>query len=198
MGRIKPIFELYGESGLEMYAKIEAIDTLTEETAQRIMPDGSVACAGYFYTNANGDEEAAREVVKDYIKAINDIYVNEFEEDALMEEDAQIEFLTEEESAKIQEELQDSSESYTPEMDMHDSIGDWVMDLDMEEGCEELKYILSESLYHISNDYYLSYYIQWSVVDMPEMENPFLPHYKLWCMGLEARFVTKDKVIVVR
>lgn len=200
MGRLKPIFALYGKPGLEMYAKLEEIDALTVDTAETLTEDGEVAYAGYFYVKAKGNDDMARAVVKDYIKAINSIYVNEFEEDALIDEDAQIEFPTTEESRKIQEELHQAwcSGNYTPENDMHDSIGDWFMDLDIKDGCEELKYILVEALYHISCDYDLSRYIQWSIVDMPEMENPFLPYYKLWCMGLDPRFVAKDKVIVVR
>lgn len=199
ISRLKPIFALYGEPGLEMYAKLEEIDILTADTAQIITEDGEVGYAGYFYVKAKGNKDMAREIVKDYIKAINNIYVNEFEEDALMDEDAQIEFPTAEESEKIKRELHKAwcEGNDTPENSIHVDLYDWFMDLDRKDGCEELKYILSEALYHINCDYLLSYSIQWSMVDMPKMENPFLPYYKLWCMGLDVRFVAKDKVIVL-
>ncbi len=200
MYRIKPIFALYGESGLEMYEKLAEIEALTADTVQTIMENGEIAYAGYFYVKAKGDEAVAKAVVRDYIKAINEIYVNELEEETLMDADAQIEFPSAEESRKIQNELYKAwrtYEPYMPEMDMSEAIGDWFRDLDIKAGCDELRYIFSEALYHISNNYYLSHYIQWSIMDMPNMENPFLPYYKLWCMGLESRFVAKDKVIVL-
>lgn len=200
MYRIKPIFALYGELGLEMYEKLAEIEALTIDTARKITGNGETAYAGYFYVKAKGDEEVAKAAVREYIKAINDIYVKELEEEALMDENSQIEFPSAEKSEKIQEELEEawcSYEPYMPEMDMSEAVGDWFRDLDIKAGCEELRYIFSEALYHISNDYYLSHYIQWSIMDVPDMENPFMPYYKLWCMGLEPRFVAKDKVIVL-
>ena len=116
-----------------------------------------------------------------------------------MDEDAQIVFMCQDEAYKIQEKLQNAwynGKGEYPQMDMYEDIGDWFRELDMKPGCEELKFSFSEALYHISNNYYLSYYIQWSIVDMPEMENPFLPYYKLWSMGFEPIFASKDKVIV--
>ena len=199
--RLKPVFELYGTAGLEMFAKLEEIDALTRDTAQKVLPDGSVAYAGYFYRNPKNDAGAAKEIVMNYIKAINDIYKNEMGEDVLLDEDAQIEVPALEEAAKIRKELDEAwcsgGASYMPEMDMYEDIDDWFSDIEPMDGCEELEHLLHEPLYHISNDYFLSYYIQWSFKNIPKMENPFLPHYQLWCMGLRARFAAKDKVIVV-
>ncbi len=200
MYRLKPIFALYGEPGLSMYACLEEIDALTADTAQTFLENGEVAYAGYFYSKAKDDVGIAKACVKEYIKLINRIYIQEFEDEPLMDEEAQVEFPTAEESSRINMELHKAfcAGNYTPENDMYDDIGDWFSSLDMKEGCEELEYLFDEALYHISNDYYLSYYMQWFMKDTPEMENPFLPYYKLWCMGLRPRFVAKDKVIVVR
>ena len=63
---------------------------------------------------------------------------------------------------------------------------------------EELAELLSEPLYHISNDYFLSYYLQWPLLNGAPGENPFLPHYRLWCMGLFARFPARDRVVLLR
>ena len=67
-----------------------------------------------------------------------------------------------------------------------------------EESLEELAELLSEPLYHISNDYFLSYYLQWPLLNGAPGENPFLPHYRLWCMGLFARFPARDRVVLLR
>ena len=194
MERIKPIFALYGEIGLEMYEKLKEIDTLTAEMAELVI-DGEVCYTGYFFTKGNVDEnkDVVVELIKEYIKAMNDIYVNEFEEEPLMDENAKIEFLTKEESEKARMELNWHS---TPECDMRVYIGDWFDSLDKQEDCEELGDMLGEALYHINNDYWLSYYIQWSMVHMQERENPFLAYYKLWCMGVDMCLIERDKVIV--
>lgn len=201
LDRIKPIFELYGENGIEMYEKILEIDILTKNTMQTVMEDGNISYAGYFYMKSKDDEKMARQYVLEYIKAINKIYVEEFEEEPLIEDDAFIEFITGKEAVQIKAELDkawNEGEPYLPEMDMYEGLGDWFTNLDFKEECEELGELLEEALYHISNDYYLSYYINWSLVDMPVMENPFLAYYKLWCMGLEVRFVEKNRVIVIK
>lgn len=199
--KLKPIFALYGECGLEMYEKLSEIEELTKDTMQIVDDDGNIAYSGYFYMKSNCDEELARKYVLEYIKAINTIYVEEFEEDALMSEDFTIEFIENKDAGEIKEKLHEAwvnGEPYLPEIDMYEGIGDWFIYLESKDGCEELDSLFDEALYHISNDYYLSHYISWSVKDMPNMNNPFLPYYKLWCMGLEVSFVEKDKVLVFK
>ena len=61
--------------------------------------------------------------------------------------------------------------------------------------CGELSDFLSEPLYHINNDYLLSYYLQWPLTGRSD-ENPFLPHYLLWHMGLDIYFPARNRVVV--
>ena len=63
-------------------------------------------------------------------------------------------------------------------------------------GCEDMD-LLHEALYHISNDYFLSYYLQWPLVEDQGIENPFRPHFDLWKMGLTAQFFHHDQIALV-
>ena len=193
----KPIFALYGEPGLEMYEKILEVEALTERSAGEEILE---MYEGYSYVKSKGNMELAQTVVKEYIKAMNNLYVNEFEEEAILDEEAKITFVSSEERSKVMEELHKAwrAGDYTPENDMQETIGDWyIWELPIKSECKELKNLLWESLYNMEEDYKMAYYLLWSLADMPGMENPYLPYYKLWCMGLTARFVAKDEVFVM-
>lgn len=195
--RLKPIFALYGESGLAMYEKLLEVEALTECDAPEEILE---MYEGYSYVKAKGNTELAKEVIRDYIKAMNNLYVNEFEEEAILDEEAKITFVPSEERGKVMEELHKAwrEGNYIPENDMHETIGDWyIWELPIKSECKELKNFLWESLYNMEEDYKMAYYLLWSLADMPGMENPYLPYYKLWCMGITARFAAKDEVFVM-
>ena len=46
------------------------------------------------------------------------------------------------------------------------------MDMEFQEACEDLR-LFNEALYHISNDYFLSHYLQWSLIVPQPIDNPF-------------------------
>lgn len=195
--RVKPIFALYGEPGLALYEKILEIEALT---LHNVTEDILEMYEGYSYVKAKGNIELAQEIIRDYIKAMNDLYVNEFEEEALLDEDAKITFVEPEKRNEAVNKLHRAwcENQDTPDLDMYESIGDWyIWGLEWKQGCKELKDLLWESLYNIEEDYKMSYYLLWVLTDMGEIENPFLPYFKLWCMGLDVRFVAKDEVLVI-
>ena len=155
---------------------------------------------GYGYVKEKGNWELAEKIVREYIEAINDIYENELEEEALLDLEAEMFLVASDERNKVLAELHKDfgNGNYTPENEMYEVIGDWFdWEVEVKQGCKELKELLWEALYNLEEDYYMAYYILWSLADMPKKENPFLPYFKLWCMGLRARFVAKDKVIVL-
>lgn len=200
MERLRPVFALYGPQGLDLLARLEEIDGLTRSTAETRTQDGGVAYAGYFFVNAGTDEDMAAAAVRDYIKAMNQIYVSEFEEEPVLDMDAVIEFPDKRKSHEVEAELRQAwiDSVKMPGTEIHDDVGDWFSSLEYQDNCRELAELLWEPLYHISNDYFLSYYLLWPMLAEMTMENPFLPHYKLWCMGLTARFPSKDRVIVLQ
>ena len=200
MERLRPIFALYGQPGLNLLRQLQEIDARCADTAQITTADGQTAYAGYFFTRPEVDFQAAREAAKDYIRAVNRIFEEELEESQRLDEDAAIEFPTGGEAAVIEEELRQAwiHGADFPELDVREGLGDWFMELEYEESQEELAELLSEPLYHISNDYFLSYYLQWPLLNGAPGENPFLPHYRLWCMGLFARFPARDRVVLLR
>lgn len=196
--RLKPIFALYGAPGFAVYEKILEIEALT---LRNVTEDILEMYEGYSYVKTKGNTELAQEVARDYIKAMNDLYVNEFEEEALLDEDAKITFVVPKERNEVEKELHRAwcEADDTPDLDMHETVGDWyIWGLEWKPGCKELKDLLWESLYNIEEDYKMSYYLLWALADMGEMENPFLPYFKLWCMELDARFVAKDEVLVLQ
>ncbi|RHR51494.1 hypothetical protein DWX10_18155 [Clostridium sp. AF18-27] len=200
MERLRPIFALYGQPGLNLLRQLQEIDTRTRDTAQTIISGGQTAYAGYFFTRPEIDVQAAREAAKDYIRAVNRIFEEELGKPQLLDGDAEIEFPTGGEAAAIEEELRQTwiHGADIPELDVREGLGDWFMDLEYQENLEELAELLSEPLYHISNDYFLSYYLQWPLLNGAPEDNPFLPHYRLWCMGLSARFPARDRVVLLR
>ena len=195
--RLKPIFALYGEPGIDMYEKIVEMKALADPDSE----EGTLhKYTGYFYVKEKGNEEIAKKLVREYIQFMNDIYINEFEEEAILDEDTKITFVPDEEYSKIMDELDEAwmEDEDMPESEMHESIADWfIFELDYMDGCDELKDLLWEAAYNLEESYEMSYYLMWSLVDKPAEENPFLPYYKLWCMGYTARFVAEDQVLVL-
>ena len=56
--------------------------------------------------------------------------------------------------------------------------------------------MLSEALYHINCDYFLSYHLQWPALQT-ERENPFRSYFALWKMGLSIHFPKRDQAVLV-
>lgn len=182
--RLRPVFALYGEPGIDMYEKIVAMKTIAASDSDE---------------EPEGKEELVKELAKEYIRAMNDLYRNEFEEEPILDEDAEIILVRDEERDSVIEELQESwdEEEETPENEFNEVICDWyICELEYKEGCKELKNLLWEAVYNLEEDYKISYYLMWSLADRPAAENPYLPFYKLWCMGYTASFPAEDKVLV--
>ena len=90
-----PIFALYGQTGLDMLQKLLEIDEISKDTAEVQLPDGQTGYAGYFFTRFSKDNrQNAENAVRAYIKNINRIFVEEFKEDAPLDENATIEILS--------------------------------------------------------------------------------------------------------
>lgn len=194
---LRPICALYGQPGLRLLEGLLEIDALTRDTAQRETPQGT-AYAVYFFTRPEYDEQAAKAAARAYVHAINRIYAEELGEAPLLDEDAKIEVLAGREAQAVKEQLHQAwiDGDYGPDGELYDSLGDWFQGLKFVGDCQELGSLLSEPLYHISNDYNLSRYLQWPLVDT-RRENPFRPYYDLWRMGLGIRFPARDRVVLM-
>ena len=68
-------------------------------------------------------------------------------------------------------------------------------DLTYRRDCEDIS-LLSEALYHISCDFYLSYFLRWPMFDT-ERENPFRGYFALWKLGLHVHFPARDRAVLV-
>ena len=177
---LKPILALYGDAGLELYDKLQEVESLFESARE-----------------GNENQEAAEQLTREYIQAMNKLYEDEFGGDPILDEDAEIVFVPANERSKVESEIRRNWYD-TLECEMNDEIGDWyVSELDCKEDCEELKDLIWESLYNLIEDYHMSYYLVWSLADRPAEENPYISYYKLWRMGLRARFVEENKVMIV-
>jgi len=197
--RLRPILALYGEPGLQLLANLQEIDEASRETAQIETPSGT-AYAGYFfvrYQNSPESQQAAAAAAYAYIKQVNRIYEEEFGEPAPLDEDARIEISLGEAGRELAKEMHQAwvHSMDIPEVQIKSDLSDWGGELSMSEKCAELSSFLSEPLYHISNDYLLSYYLQWPLTGRQD-ENPFLPHYLLWKMGLSIYFPSRDRVVL--
>lgn len=198
--RLRPICALYGEPGLQLLAGLLEIDEASRETAQIETPKG-VAYAGYFFTRFDGErpesQQAAATAAYAYIKQVNRIYKEEFGEPAPLDENAQIEICLGAAGRALAEEMHQAwvHGRDIPEVEIKSDLSDWGLDLPLREDCAELGVMLSEPLYHINNDYLLSYYLQWPLTGRQD-ENPFLPHYLLWKMGLSIYFPSRDRVVL--
>ena len=76
-----------------------------------------------------------------------------------------------------------------------DELLEWYQDLTYRRDCEDIS-LLSEALYHISCDFYLSYFLRWPMFDT-ERENPFLGYFELWKLGLQVHFPARDRAVLV-
>ncbi|MCI8852796.1 MAG: hypothetical protein HFI32_04740 [Lachnospiraceae bacterium] len=195
--RLSPIFALYGQSGQHMLQGLLEIDEASRDTAKVQLPNGQTGYAAYFFAQfSDENKQAAMDAARAYIRDINRIFVEEFEEDAPLEEDAEIEFLFGQEGRDFEEKVRqawihgDLGED-VPDIDM----GEWCLDLPYRKGCQDIG-LMSEALYHISCDYNLSYYLQWPMFDT-EQENPFQGYFDLWKLGLNIHFPEKNRVVLV-
>lgn len=196
MARLAPICALYGQPGAALIRGLQEIDDCTRDTASVRLPDGQTAYAGYFFVRGKVEEETARAVARDYLHAVNRVYAA-CGEPPLLDENAEITLRLTDDNA-IQKEQQNAyiHASDCPDPDIYSSLGDWFGNLPSHGQCAELAALFSEPLYHIANDYFLSYYLQWPFVQADGMENPFLPHYQLWSMGLQIYFRAKDQIVL--
>lgn len=91
MERLRPICALYGEPGLQLLAGLQEIDKASLDTSQIETPSGT-AYAGYFFAAYQGDtpesQQAAATAAYAYIKQVNRIYRQEFNEPEPLDEDA--------------------------------------------------------------------------------------------------------------
>lgn len=197
LDHLRPILSLYGPPGLEMLENLKAIDQAAQDTAAITTPDGVTAYAAYFFARfSEENRQAAVSAARTYIRAINRVYVEEFEEEPPLDEDAKIEFLSGQEGRDFEEQVRQAwihgrVDEDTPDAD----LGEWCMDLEYREGCEDIG-LMSEALYHISCDYDLSYYLQWPMYNTKQ-ENPFQGYFDLWKMGLNIHFPARDRVVLV-
>lgn len=198
--RLRPILGLYGQPGLDMLAGLTEIDEAARDTAELRLPDGQTAYAGYFFTQTKADQKEAIAAGKRYIHAICRVYQEVFHEPSPIGDHAGVILLTGQEARDMREKVHQAfvhGKPYLPDLQIHDEIGDWFMDLPCRGNCDELASLLSEALYHISNDYFLSYYLQWPLVEDQGVENPFRPHFELWKMGLWPQFFHHDQIALV-
>ena len=194
--RLRPILALYGQPGLDMLQGLLEIDEASKDTAQIETPSGTAYAAYFFARFSEENKQAAIDAARTYIKAINRIYTEELEEDAPLDENAKIEFLSGQEGRDFEEKARKAwiHGEGPQEVDL-DDLTEWYQDLEYREGCEDIE-LMSEALYHISCDYDLSYYLQWPMLDT-EQENPFPGYFQLWKLGLHIHFPERNRVVLV-
>lgn len=106
MEHLRPIFALYGQPGLDMLQGLLEIDESSKDTVEVQLSDGQTGYAGYFFARFSEDaRQSAEGAARDYIKAINGIFVEEFGEEAPLEEDVRIEFLGGQAGRDFEEEI---------------------------------------------------------------------------------------------
>lgn len=195
--RLRPVFALYGKPGLDMFQGLLEIDDASRDTAEIQLPNGQTAYAAYFYVRFSGeDRQAAIDAARIYIRAINRIFVEEFDEEAPLDEESRIEFLTGQDGREFEEKVYQAWAHGEIGADVPDvDILEWCRDLPYREGFEDIK-MMSEALYHISCSYHLSYYLRWHMLET-EQENPFQGYFELWKMGLNIHFPKRDQVVLV-
>lgn len=195
--RLRPILALYGQPGLDMLQGLLEIDAASRDTATSTTPTGQTAFAAYFFARFQPKHKrAAIDAARTYIRAINRIYVEEFEEEPPLDENAAVEFLSGQEGRDFEEQVRQAWIHGDVDEDAPDvDLGEWCMDLEYRKGCEDIG-LMSEALYHISCDYDLSHYLQWSMYNT-QRENPFRGYFDLWKMGLHIYFPARDRVVLV-
>lgn len=195
---LRSIFALYGQPGLDMLQGLLEIDENSKDTAEVQLPDGQTGYAGYFFArfSEEADRKSAEDAARAYIKAINRIFVEEFEEEAPLDEDAKIEFLAGQAGRDFEEEVHQAwIRGEGLDMEVETDLRDWCGDLPYREGCDDIG-LMSEALYHINCDYLLSYYLQWPMFNT-DQENPFRAYFNLWKMGLNIHFPERGRVVLV-
>lgn len=192
---LRPILALYGKIGLELLEKLLEIDEISKDTAVSELPNGEIAYAGYFFTRfSDENRQAAERAVRAYIKDINRVFVEEFEEDAPLDENAEIEFLFGQAAREFEEEVY-QKQVKGEDNDIKVDLSVWCCDMPYRKGYEGIG-LMSEALYHISCDFLLSYYLQWSAFDT-EQENPFRSYFELWKMGVTVHFPECRRVVLL-
>ena len=193
---LRPIFALYGQTGLDMLQKLLEIDEISKDTAEVQLPDGQTGYAGYFFTRFSEDNrQNAENAVRAYIKNINRIFVEEFKEDAPLDENATIEILSGQAAQDFRAEVHELwVRGERTDIDVETDLRDWCYDMPYKKSYKDIE-LMSEALYHISCDYLLSDYLQWSMYDT-KWENPFRPYFELWKMGLKAYFPERGRVVL--
>lgn len=145
---LRPIFALYGQTGLNMLQELLEIDEISKDTAKVELPDEQTSYAGYFFTRFSEDNrQNAENAVQAYIRNINRIFVEEFKEAAPLDENAKIEILFGQAAQTFREEAyqqQINGESTEIEIDLID----WCSDMLYKEGYEDIE-LMTEALYHI-------------------------------------------------
>ncbi|MCI8417130.1 MAG: hypothetical protein HFI33_06490 [Lachnospiraceae bacterium] len=197
MEHLRPIFALYGQPGLDMLQGLLEIDKVSKDTAEVQLPDGQTGYAAYFFARfSEKNRQAAENAVQTYIQNINRIFVEEFQEDAPLEENAEIEFLSGQAAQDFTTEFhQRWCTGEGTDVDVENDLRDWCFDMPYRKGYEDIA-LMSEALYHISCDYLLSYYLQWPMFDTKQ-ENPFRPYFELWKMGLTVYILERGRVVLV-
>ncbi len=198
--RLRPILSLYGQPGMELLKGLLEIDEAAKDTAEIQLPGGQTAYAGYFFANPAIDPEAAVKTAKRYLRAICQIYEEIFHEPSPVGAKAGVLLLTGQEARDMRERIHQAyihGKPYLPDLQINDEVGDWFSDLPYQRSCQELSGLLHEALYHISNDYFLSYYLQWPLVEPQPIENPFRPYFELWKMGLMPQFFHHDQMALI-
>ncbi|WP_251317226.1 hypothetical protein [Flintibacter muris] len=194
---LRPILALYGQPGLDMLRGLLEIDEASRDTATSTTSTGQTACAAYFFARFDPErKQAAIDAARTYIKAINRIYVEEFEEEPPLAEDGEIEFLSGQEGRDFEEQVRQMwiTGEGIQTVDL-DELNEWYRELEYRKGCEDIG-LLSEALYHISCDYDLSCCLQWPMYDT-QRENPFHGYFDLWKLGLHIHFPARDRVVLV-
>ncbi len=190
---LKPLFELYGTLGLGLLERLEEIDNLTADNYKREI-DGQICEAGYFNNKRSTNENLIKTVITEYLEALTQFYKVVCECDQPFNKEIKIEFINEQEYDLLNETLRSEEDI---NYDIYTDISDWFREqVEYQDNCKELITLLSESMYHINNDYFLSFYLSWELLKDTKIENPLLPYYKLWTLGVTITFKDKDTVVV--
>ena len=192
---MKPLFKLYGTLGLGLLERLEEIDRVTADNYKREV-DGKIYEAGYFNNKTSTDENLIKTVVTEYIEALTQVYKVICECDQPFNKEIKIEFVNQQEYDLINETIRSEEDT---NYDIYTDISDWFIEqAEYKENCKELITLLDEPMYHINNDYFLSFYLRWELLKDTNIENPLLPYYKLWTLGVTIAFKDKDTVIVLK
>ncbi|WP_267740827.1 hypothetical protein [Myroides injenensis] len=178
---VEKIFEPI-PNGQIFYERIKPIFTETEKEVLEVFDQN--ASPGYFVPSKKSDNEQLKEFGKELLE--NLIIFSEFIQDE--------ELIRNLKEISIIEISNSSKQDF--ENDVHQCLyevfSDWTIENSDE---EELISILDEAYYSISNDYFLSAYLQYpKFKNKPELD--FLkPYFELWKRGYN--FVLNDKKLIL-